>query len=521
MISTTNADLYYVFDQGTDNLGAGRRKLAVPDEHRGKAIVRNRIGDANNLLGGSRNHFWMNNEFGYLSDRNFREQFFEREWDTEKDVETVSQANWQSDNFTASLLARTHLFDFENTTDWLPRLDVTLLGRNIPGTPLVWSQHSMVGYGSISPAEAPPPGDVFSALPYFQEREGIVGMSRHELDLPLTVGPFNLTPYVLGEAAYWQQDLTGDELTRLYGSVGVRGSIQATKYMPNVYSEVFGLRGLAHKMIFDVDYSYSQSTEPLSKIAQYNEFDEDAQERFRSRFQTLTFGGALPATFDPRLYAVRAGSARSVTAPYHELVDDQHVVRLGWRHRLQTRVGPPQAPRIYDWMTLDLEASLFPDAVRDNFGETVGLISARYAWNVGPQTSFLASTTFDLFDPGQFIWDVGVLSRRTERGSIYVGLRGLDAGPIESALLVASASYQASEKWSFTLGTSYDIRERIDRGQSVSLTRLGEYMIFTAGIGIDRSRDNYSIAFSVEPRFGRTRTGTNSRQLNQLLGGAR
>ena len=56
-----------------------------------------------------------------------------------------------------------------------------------------------------------------------------------------------------------------------------------------------------------------------------------------------------------------AGRGRGVTDPYHELVDDLHVLRLGWRHRWQTKVGPPERPRIRDWMTLDLEASFFPE----------------------------------------------------------------------------------------------------------------------------------------------------------------
>jgi hypothetical protein len=440
----------------------------------------------------------MNSELGFLSDRNFQEQYFEGDWDQAKDVETLSQLNWQADNFTASVMARQHLFDFENTTDWLPRLDATLLAQQIGNTPLLWSQHSMVGYGQLFPAKAPPPDDTFSPLPFVADRNGLVAMSRHE------------------------QDLAGDELTRLYGSLGVRGSLMFSKYMPQVYSETFGLNGLAHKMVFDFDYSYSESTEPLSKLAQYNEFDEDAQERFRERFLTLSYGGVLPPTFEPRFYAVRAGAARSVTAPYHELVDDQQVLRLGWRHRLQTRVGPPQSPRIYDWMTLDLEASLFPNAERDNFGQTFGLLTARYAWNVGPSTSFLASSTFDLFDPGQQVWDVGVLTSRAGRGSLYVGVRGLEAGPIGSALFVASATYQPSDKWAFTLGTQYDIVENLDRGQSASITRLGEYLIFSAGVGVDVSRDNYSIAFSVEPRFGNLKTRRGStRQLDQLLGGTR
>jgi hypothetical protein len=500
----------YIHDTGTDLLGADRPALPPESPHRGRVLGRHRL-DFSQFT-------WLNSEIGYLSDRNVNEQFWETLMDSGKDYENLLQLNHQVDNFTASILGRTHLFDFENTTDWLPRGDVTLLAQSIGNTPLLWSTHSSVGYARLHAAEAPPNPlqDVFTPLPYYTDRQGLVAMTRHEIDLPLSVGPANIVPYAIGEAAYWQQDLSGSDRGRLYGSAGVRGSLMVSKYMPNVYSNIFGLNGLAHKLIFDADYSFSESTESLAGVAQYNEFDDDAQERFRSRFQTLSFGGVLPNIYDPRNYALRSGAGRSVTSPWHELVDDQQVVRLGVRQKLQTRVGDPQSPRIYDWMTLDLEASLFPNADRDNFGETLGLLSANYAWNVGPQTSLLANTVFDLFDGGQRVWNVGLLSSRYNRGSVYVGVRGLDIGPIDSTLLIASATYQPSDKWIWTAGTAYDIEEGLDRGQSFTVTRVGEYLLFVVGAGYDRSRNAWSLNFSISPKFGNFRA--NSTQLSSLIG---
>lgn len=509
-LSRGEADFYYIHDSGNDVLGAGRLNLPPESVHRGRAVGRHRLELPNNN--------WLQSEFGYLSDRNVREQYWEVDWDSGKDYENLLQLNHQMDNFTASLMGRARLFDFENTTSWLPRGDLTLLAQPLGNTPLLWSTHSSAGYAQLHAATPPPNvvADPFTPLPYFADRQGMVAMSRHQLDLPLSLGPANVVPYVLGEAAYWQEDLAGDQLGRLYGSAGVRGSLMFSKYMPQVYSNILGLNGLSHKMTFDVDYSISESTESLNQIAQYNEFDEDAQERFRSRLVGIEFGGVLPAEYDPRFYAVRSGAGRSVTSPWHELVDDQHVARFGWRHRLQTHVGNPQSPRVYDWMRLDLEASLFPNADRDNFGETIGLLTANYAWRVGPQTSLLANAAFDVFDAGQRVWNVGVLSQRIERGSLYFGVRGLDTGPIDTALLVASASYHPSEKWIWTAATSYDIVENLDRGQSFTVTRVGEYLLFVCGGGYDRSRNSWSFNFSISPKFGAFRANTT--QLNRLTG---
>ena len=112
-----------------------------------------------------------------------------------------------------------------------------------------------------------------------------------------------------------------------------------------------------------------------------------------------------------------------MTSPYNELIDDQQVVRLAIRQRLQTKFGPPDKQRIRDWMTLDLEASYFPDPGRDNFGVPWGLLTARYAWNMSQRTSMLANAIYDYFPNAPQMWNVGVLSQRSERGSVYLGLQ--------------------------------------------------------------------------------------------------
>jgi hypothetical protein len=270
-------------------------------------------------------------------------------------------------------------------------------------------------------------------------------------------------------------------------------------------------------MTLDFDYSYAQSSLDLDLIPQFNEFDDVAQYRFRNRLAINTFGGILPDTFDPRRYAVRTGAGSWVSSPYHELVDDQHVLRLGWRHRLQTKTGPPDAPRIKDWMTLDLEGSFFPESDRDNFGEPFGLLSARYAWHVGDRTSILANAFYDTFEDGQRLWNVGLLNQRTERGSVYVGFRQVDGAGLSSQILTASYTYVLSPKWVSTFGTAYDVGEGQNRGQSLTLTRVGQDFLLHLGASYDASKDNVGIAISVEPRFLMFRSGGSP--LAGLLGG--
>ena len=498
----------YVHDDGTDNLGLGRRDLVPNDNDRGIIDLRHR-----HLFPGG---LMLQGEFGYESDRNFVEQYYEQRFDTGKDRETLAYLREAHDNWAASLLVRPQINQFENTTQWLPRGDLTLLGEPLFDGWLTWSTHSSAAYASLRPSEAPTDlNDTFTPLNYMTKADGLVAMTRHELALPFNLGPVKVSPYALGEAAFWSDGFTNDSIDRFYIRSGVRASVLFWRVYPYVQSDVLNLSGLAHKMVFDLDYGWADSSRDLDEIPQWNEFNDDAQERFQQRYLDNTFGGVLPPEFDPRFYAVRYGAATGVTAPYHELVDDQQAFRLGWKQRLQTKVGPPDRQRIKDWMTLDLGVSVFPDGDRDNFGETFGLLSSRYAWHVGDRTSILASSIVDFFEEAPQLWSVGVLTQRSQRGSLYLGLRNVEGGPLESRIATASYNYKMSDKWMSRMTTAYDVGENENRGQSLTITRIGEWLLLHVGFNFDASKNNFGFAVAVEPRLGNT--GLSTGALNALM----
>lgn len=502
---------YYVHDDGEDNLGLDRRALAPEDQHRGRAQWRHR-----QLLSDS---FSVTGELGFLSDRNFLEQYYENEFDEGKDVETLVHGKQQIDNWAWSILARPDINEFENTTEWLPKGDLFVLAEPLLGGLFSWTSHTSAGYGRLNLAEAPTdPADLFTPLPYIANADGAVLMTKHELNAPFSLGPLQIVPYIGGEGDFWSEDFTGEQLDRFVGTAGVRSSMQFWRVYPTVHSRIFNLNGLAHKVLLEGGYGWTDSTTNLDEIPQYNEFEDDAQERFRQRFLVNTYGGTLPGIFEPRFYAVRTGAGSSVTAPWHELVDDQQVARFAIRQRLQTKVGPPERRRIKDWMTLDLEASYFPSDDRDNFGEEFGLLGARYAWHVGDRTSLLANAAYDLYDDAQQLWNVAVLSQRSERGSVYLGVRQVKgSGGLDSQTLTASYSYVMSPKWISTLGTAYDLGENQNRGQSFTITRVGLDFLLHVGASFDESKDNAGIAISFEPKIGPF--GGSSSQLSSLLSG--
>jgi len=491
-----DSNSFYINDSGFDNLGRGRRDLELEDNQRGRMQWRHRHEFPYEI------NFW--GEIGYVSDYNFLEQYFEDLHDIGKDQETYGYVKQDLDNWAWSLIGRVQVNDFYTTTEWLPRLDLYTLSEPLFGGAVTWTQHSYLANANLNPVQDPGPDidPFFNALPWDTNSQGFIGSTKHQLDMPFNLGPVIVTPYLLGEATYWEEDQTADQLSRLYGSAGVRGSLMFSRYMPNVQSDIFNLNGLVHRSLFEIDWSISESTADWDEVPIYNEFNDNSQEEWTRHMITTTYDGFAPATVDPRFYAVRSGAARAVTAPYHELVDSQHVARLAWRNRWQTKTGPIDRPRIKDWMLLDFETSYFPNADRDDFGEEFGLFGARYQWNVGDRTSLYAGAGWDLFDAGQQTWDAGVLSKRNDRGSVFVGIRQLrNSAGLDSLILTLRTFYRMSPKWLASAATAYDIAEEQDRGQSFTVTRLGESFNLNIGASYNPSKNTSQFGISIEPRF--------------------
>ncbi|MCA9118021.1 MAG: hypothetical protein KDA79_23275, partial [Planctomycetaceae bacterium] len=265
--------LYYIHDSGTDNLGLGRRELDPAKTNRFRAQHRHRQELSPDLT--------IQSELGWLSDRNFLEQYYENEFDEGKDVETLIYVRQQFDNWALTALGRPQLNNFETTTEWLPRGDLYGLGQPLAGGWLNWSSHSSAGYGRLSPADAPDdPMDLYDAPEYYlNSASGAVLMTRHEINAPFMLGPLNVVPFAMGEAAFWGDDGTGDSLDRLMGSAGLRTSLSFWKAYPYVSNRIFNLNGLAHKIRLEADYIFTDVSEDLSAVPIYNEFDDNAQER--------------------------------------------------------------------------------------------------------------------------------------------------------------------------------------------------------------------------------------------------
>ncbi|MFO0924276.1 MAG: organic solvent tolerance protein OstA [Pirellulales bacterium] len=487
-------DYWGIQDKGLDFLGSDRTSLTPEREYRGRGLFRHRQYLSQDL------EFMA--EVGWISDRNFLEQYFEREWDQEKDMSTALRLRRYADNRMLDIWGQARINKFHTETEWLPRLDHYWLGQSILER-ATWYAHSNVGYAHQRIASTPvDPADAakFTLQQGEVDAEGIRAATRQEIDVPFNLGAVRVVPYLSGEAAHWGEDVTGNDLTRLTGQAGIRTSLPMWSVNPNVESRLLNLKGLAHKVTFQSDILYADSDKDISLLPSYDPIDDNAQEHFRRRLVTNTFAGLLPDQFDARGHALRQGMQRYVTSSSTEIMDDALQARLGINQRWQTKRGRPGRERIADVVEFDTGLVVFPKADRDNFGKEVGGMQYDFRYHIGDRVTLLSDGYFDIFDNGMKMVSVGTMFSRPGRGEIYSGLTSIE-GPIHTLVATTTINYRLTEKWITTAGTAFDLGEVGNVGQSISMTRIGESFLFRLGASVDSGRDNVSFQFNLEPRF--------------------
>ncbi len=491
---------WFINDSGLDNLGADRRTVPLYTEMRGLVFLNHR----QQFQPG----FQLKAELGFLSDRNFLEQYYQQDWDWNKDMTTGLQLERLVGNQSFDLWGQARINDFFTQTTWAPRFDHHILGQSLLADRLVYFGHSQIGYAQFGTAEPPTTADELASwVPLAWESapaSGVRAGTRHELDLPLNLGPLKLVPFVLADGTYWQEDLDGNDLSRVYGQTGARASLPFWRVDPAIQSTLFNINGLAHKVTLDAEFAYADASENFDRLPLYDPLDDDAQEFFRRRFAAYTFGivppANLPLEFDERYFALRSGIQGNVSSPTAEIADDLMTIRLGARNRWQTKRGLPGRENVIDWVSFDSGVTIFPKADRDNFGEVAGLLNYDFRWFVGDRLSIVSDGFADFFSQGLKTVSVGADIHRPGIGDVYLGVRSIE-GPISSNVLSARLNYRMSDKWGIQALSAYDFGSTGNIGQRVAAIYIGESFLFRFGVNFDVSRDNLGFIFGLEPRF--------------------
>jgi lipopolysaccharide export system protein LptA len=503
-------DAWFVGDVGKDNLGLYRRDFTYPGypsrTFRGRSFWRHRQD-----VGGG----WQaRGTAGWISDMNFLEEYYEAEWEEGYEQRTWLDLRRPIENRELRLITSIRLDPFFTQTEWWPRLDHYFLGQPLIRDAVTWYEHSGITYARQNLPQTPTVGqglDYWTTLPYENNVIGERLATRHELDLPFQAGAVKVVPYALGELAHWGEALDQSPIDRAYGQVGIRATLPMWSADNTVESRMWNVHGLAHKVVFEGEFSYTDSTQSIDQFPLYDQIDDDTINQYRRNIPYWDYGAVpgsplpLPASivfgpdqkYDPRTYAVRRGMASWVTGPT-EIANDLTAFRVAARQRWQTKRGPVGARRIIDWITFDVDGEFFP-VTSQNFGQVLGLWQYDFRWHVGDRTTVLSTADVDFFSGGQQLYTVGALLNRTPRGSFYIGFNQF-GGPVSAAVLTGSYTYRMSPKWASSFGSAVDLTGR-NIGQNFQLVRIGESFLMTFGFNVDYSRNNVGVTFNLEPRF--------------------
>jgi hypothetical protein len=326
--------------------------------------------------------------------------------------------------------------------------------------------------------------------------------AQQELAAPFYLGPVKTEPYANLLLAEYTNDLAGDEVGRVYGGGGVRGSVPFTRLYPDVESDLFNLNGINHKLVLSANYYIAGTNEPYTKFPQLDRLNDpiadQALREIRPQEPAINPANGLALAtsplYDPQLYAIRR-----LVDDRIDTVNDIQVLQLDLRQRWQTKRGVPDNQHILDWMTLDLSGSYFPASNRDNFGHPFAFLEYDWVWNIGDRTALVSDGWTDPFPGGPKVFTVGAFFNRPDRTSFYLGYRQLD--PLQSRAVTAAITYILSAKYAVTGSTTYDFGTSTALSNSLMFTRMGSDLQISLGFTYNAITSNFGVLFEIVPNL--------------------
>ena len=198
--------------------------------------------------------------------------------------------------------------------------------------------------------------------------------------------------------------------------------------------------------------------------------------------------------FNPQLYALRRLVDNSV-----DTLDSIEVMQLDLRQRWQTKRGLRGTEHVVDWMTLDVQASIFPHSQRDNFGNIgCGRPPYDWVWNIGDRTALVSNGWFEPIQGGPHVFNIGTYIGRPDKTTFYLGYRQID--PLQSKAVISTLSYAFSAKYAISFGANFDFGNNI-QSNSLSISRIGTDVTVSLGFTYTSIVNTFGVQFEIVPNL--------------------
>ncbi len=463
-------------------------------------------------------------EAGYVSDPTILEEFFDDEAYEAKEYETSIYLKNQVDERALTLLAK---YDFSDLTpqlttlqapgysvEKLPEVGYFRSGTELWGGRLTYFTENRAGQVRIRPGNDDPGERGFRAFqtpgffpvygPLFDETQPFTVFessfrdaydnlgypldwvtridSRHELNLPIDLGPADVTPFVVGRLTAYDErvaEFAGeDDQTRFWGQVGVRAATEFSRSFDGVDNALFDVHRLRHILRPEVTVFGTSSTLDSEDLPFYD-------------------------------YGV-------------EEISDASGYRIGMTNTLQTQRGGPGRWRSVDWLVLRTDAVFVDDSHTllddrnpdENQADREGIarffdhrpefstggdhFHTQLLWMVSDTLGVTGELTHSFETNGLIEWRIGATMAHTSRLTSFVDVYELDI--FDSQRLTYGFNYQLTSKYAMRFSHRISLsNENADR-YNVSLSRRLPRWLLQMVASYDEIDDETTIGLVLVPQ---------------------
>ncbi len=399
-----------------------------------------------------------------LSDPRFLQDFYEGEFRLNPQPDNVVALTRLGDDYSLSLIARKQINDFFDGTERLPELALDITRQPLFGTKLFYEGESSYAHLNRN----------FASGSTFQDYNANRLDSFHQLSLPRTLGGWLSVVPRIGVRGTWYSEsgalisydpLTGEKLTdparaaaasalkRLEkeGSVfrpilnaGMEVSFKASRAYEDVQSRKLGLDGLRHVAQPYANFSLVRTGEDNRDILRFDRFQRSTQ---------------LPSVDFPAFNSI-------------DSIDNQNIVRLGLRNRLQTRrdnatINWLELNTFFDYRFDAPDFGLDPDAGR--FSNLVNRLRFQpLSW-----ASLTIDSQVPLLDKGFSEVNSRANFLVSENVQVGVGHRYINDNVLfqDSSLIDFGGYYRLNDNWGVSFREYYEIQDSFLESQRYEIHR--------------------------------------------------
>jgi|GEM_PF-6597554 len=507
---------YYIEDNGEDNLSRldARSDVTPETSSRGRLDFRHKTQLTNTIE--------ATVEYSLASDGDYLESWHEKEFDFDKEKETLLYLKQQSSNHAFDIIGKWQPNNFDTTLTELPSVGFHTAGENLFNR-FTYYQDSRIGRYSEKVGDRKVPGfgqsyETSYLHDVVSENNYTYGTSRHEINMPMHNGSFNFTPLFIGTAAFedggdtlndnssTQDDTTKSFDHHVFQSVfGFRSSMPLWRVNRNYKSRIWHLNQIRHIITPEVALLWTQNNDDNTPEQNIYHFG------LNQKWQTKRTRGTQLTSIDFLTIDT------AVTFTNHDV--DNAI--------LPNHFNFSSPEYQYDRMAFtnsDLANLLFTDntslAQRQILNQTYSdFATINLRWQISDATMFASRANYDIYNDGFSELYSALAVKKTDRMSYYISTRFLRNGRFDKVritnsdditeerlnyentqLVSVGTSYQLNNKYTIAASQRFDIETGHASGSELLFLRKHTKWYSALDFRLNTNRNEYSISFSFFPQ---------------------